>query len=304
MKNTLKKIGFTAIIAVISLAVLLMTGCPDDDGSITSSSGIVLVSIPAGTFIMGSPVDERHSKTDEDRHVVKLSGFKMGKYEVTQGQYQAVMGKNPSLGISNPQAGETQDKRPVENVSWYDAIVFCNKLSIKEKLSPAYSISDSTDPDVWGTVPTDSNATWNAVKIVAGSNGYRLPTEAQWEYACRAGTTTPYYSDDIDDAGWFYYNSGEKDKGQKTHQVGKKSPNAWGLYDMHGNVSEWCWDRYDYYWEYVNVTQIDPMGASSGTYRVYRGGSYFNQISDLRSAARQAVGPTFMSSEMGFRLVR
>jgi len=322
MKNTLKKIGFAAIIAVIGLAALLMTGCPPDDSDdgnntsnqssnnnnnnngnpITSPTGIVMVSIPAGTFTMGSPTTEANRESNETQHSVTLSGFKMGKYEVTQEQYQAVMGTNPSYFDGStgkePAAGETQGKRPVERVSWYDALVFCNKLSIKEGLTPAYSISGKTNPADWGTVPT-SSATWNAVVIVAGSTGYRLPTEAQWEYACRAGITTAYNTGDTisDSTGWYYSNSGNK-----THEVGKKPANAFGLHDMHGNVWEWCWD---WYGDYSSSAQTDPLGASSGTNRVLRGGSWYNSAGFLRSAYRYFISlPGGRDSNLGFRLVR
>ena len=262
---------------------------------------IEMVSIHAGTFMMGSPTTEPGRRGDETQHSVTLSSFKMSKYQVTQEQYQAVMGTNPSYFSSNPQAGETQGKRPVEGVSWYDAIVFCNKLSIKEGLSPAYSISGRTDPAVWGSVPTDYNTTWDAVKIVTGSTGYRLPTEAQWEYACRAGTTTAYNTGATisDNTGWYKSNSGDK-----THQVGLKPANAWGLYDMHGNVEEWCWD---WIGSYPSEAQTNPMGASSGFFRVLRGGYWSLSAEDLRSATRvsyQAYRRDYGHISLGFRLVR
>jgi len=265
---------------------------------------IEMVSIPAGTFTMGQPGG---IKTPE--HSVTLSGFYMGKYQVTQEQYQAVMGSNPSSFSSSPQAGETQGKRPVERVIWYDALVFCNKLSAMEGLSPAYSISGSTDPATWGSVPPGSNTTWDAVTIVSGSTGYRLPTEAQWEYACRAGTTTKYNTGDTisDSTGWYSSNSGSK-----THEVGLKPANAWGLYDMHGNVWEWCWD---WYGDYSSSAQTDPMGASSGTYgtyRVLRGGCWLDPATGLRSADRNFYNPSYRDDgdpncrydALGFRLVR
>jgi len=265
-------------------------------------SMIDMVSIPAGTFTMGSPASEPNRDSDETQHSVTLTkNFYMGKYQVTQEQYQTVMGTNPS-NFTSAVLGEsgTPGKLPVERVSWYDALVFCNKLSMMEGLSPAYRISGSTDPAVWGTAPTSSNATWNAVEIVAGSTGYRLPTEAQWEYACRAGTTTAYNTGNTisDNTGWYTSNSGSK-----THQVGLKPANAWGLYDMHGNVREWCWDWYGSSY-YSSSPTNDPMGASSGTDRVLRGGSWYSSAEYLRSASRNGYYPYHGIYYLGFRLVR
>ena len=260
---------------------------------------VEIVNIPGGTFTMGSPATETGSNSDErPQRQVTLSGFSLGKYEVTQAQYEAVMGTNPSYYKTNADAGETQNRRPVEQVRWYDVLVFCNKLSMLEGLSPAYSIGGSTNPDNWGAVPQDYNATWNAVVMAAGSNGYRLPTEAQWEYACRAGTTTAYNTGDtISDAtGWYSDNSGG------THEVGKKLPNAWGLYDMHGNVWEWCWD---WYGTYPGTAETDPVGASSGSYRVRRGGGLNGSAQIARSAYRgSSVNPRDRFSTLGFRVLR
>ena len=217
-----------------------------------------------------------------EAQVTLTSGFYMGKYEVTQEQYLAVMGKNPSYYSSNPASGEVQSKRPVENVSWYDAIEFCNKLSMAEGLTPAYN----------GSTP------------VAGSTGYRLPTEAQWEYACRAGTTTKWSFGDneseLKNYAWYWDNSNNM-----THEVGKKLPNAWGLYDMHGNVEEWCWDRHG---EDYTGAQTDPTGASSGNTRVVRGGSiygndeYYTYLTT--SAERDYNSPMDPFWFLGFRLLR
>ena len=233
-----------------------------------------------------------------------VSSFLMGKYPVTQGQYQAIMGALPSgLPFSNYGAG---DNYPVYYVSWYDTIVFCNKLSIQEGLDPAYSINESTDPAVWGPVPTSNNTTWNGVEIVADSNGYRLPTEAQWGYACRAGTMTPFSTGNIITTAQANYNGnypyGNNPTGiyrERTTPVGSFAPNAWGLYDMHGNVFEWCWD---WYGTYPSVAETDPIGPASGTSRVRRGGAwdYYGQY--LRSDYRNASYPAGRYLLVGFRV--
>jgi formylglycine-generating enzyme required for sulfatase activity len=289
-------------IALLAAMVIFMTApvLPQAGGSTTSL--VVMVQIPGGTFTMGSPTGEPNRNTDETQHPVTLTGFSMGKYPVTQEEYQKVMGSNPSYFHGGtrrePAAGETQVKRPVELVSWYDALVFCNKLSIQEGLSPAYSISGKTNPADWGAVPTSNNATWNAVIVVSGSKGYRLPTEAQWEYACRAGTTTAYNTGAAisDSTGWYDANSGNK-----THQVGLKPPNAFGLYDMHGNVFEWCWDRIA---AYSGGAQTDPSGPGSGAYRALRGGSFGDTAEDVRSAYRGPYEPNSRYHILGFRILR
>jgi len=227
-------------------------------------------------------------------HQVTLSGFYMGKYEVTQKEYQAIMGTNPSHSKG--------DNLPVENVSWYDALVFCNKLSMAEGLSPAYSINNSTDPSNWGTVPTDRNSKWDRTVIVSGSNGYRLPTEAQWEYAARGGDRSPgnyMYSgsNNAGDVAWYEDNS----EGS-THAVGTKKPNGLGLYDMSGNVFEWCWDWHDV--AYSDSAQTDPMGATGGDYRVLRGGCWLSRVFTTRSAHRIGYDPNGRNNYYGFRLVR
>ena len=275
-----------------------------------SSSLIEMKWIPSGSFMMGSPTTESRRNPEETLHQVTLTkGFYIGKYQVTQDQYRAVMKTNPSYfqGSGYPPApGEAQGRRPVEAVSWYDALVFCNNLSIMEGLDPAYSISSKTNPTDWGPVPTSSNAVWNAVEIVSGSNGYRLPTEAQWEYACRAGTQTAYYNGNnsptnyalIEEIAWYLRNT------DKTHEVGLKVPNAWGLFDMNGNVREWCWDWHDRGY-YTNAgAGTDPMGPLTGTNRVHRGGSHASTEDILRSAFRDRYAPTYRNNNVGFRLVR
>jgi formylglycine-generating enzyme required for sulfatase activity len=231
-----------------------------------------MVFIQSGTFMMGSHTTETNRDSDETQHSVTISkGFYMGKYEVTQKEWVEVMGTNPSYWKG--------DNLPVEGVSWNDAIDYCNKRSVKEGLTPAYTVSGST-------------VAWNK-----SATGYRLPSEAEWEYACRAGTITAYntgLSITTSQANC-NYNIG------KTTTVGSYAANAWGLYDMHGNVWELCWD---WYGSYSSGVQTDPTGAVSGANRVLRGGSWYDFASDLRSANRGNNTPSISYNYRGFRLVR
>jgi len=270
-----------------------VTGGSDGGGG--NPVNIEMISIQAGTFTMGSPTTEPNRQSDETQHSVTLSSFSISKYQVTQAQWVDVMGASEDRTTTICGKGNNY---PVYYVSWYDAIVFCNKLSIKEGLNPVYSISEKTNPSEWGTIPTSSDTTWNAAVMDKSKNGYRLPTEAEWEYACRAGTTTAYNTGNTisDNTGWY-----ERNSGSKAHEVGKKPANAWGLYDMHGNVWEWCWD---WYGSYSSGSQIDPLGASSGTYRVGHGGGWYESAENLRSAYRLDINPYARRYSLGFRLVR
>jgi formylglycine-generating enzyme len=279
--------------------------------------GADFVWIPPGKFLMGSPAAEPNRWDDETQHSVTLTkGLYMGKYQVTQELYQAVMGSNPSYFTPeyghNPAEGEAQAKRPVEYVQWYATLVFCNRLSIQDGLTPVYRIGNgvgNTETATWGEVPTSSDAIWDAVAMSSTANGYRLPTEAEWEYACRAGTGSAYSLGDTwsDDWGWYGDGTGSAaggNSGGMTHAVGRKTPNAWGLYDMHGNVWEWCWDWYgeDYYTDADAGT--DPQGPASGSRRVLRGGCWINGTEILRSADRSSNLPEAGNIGVGFRVVR
>ena len=252
---------------------------------------VEIVQIPSGTFTMGSPEGEA-DRYDETQHQVTISkGFYMGKYEVTQELYQTVTGVNPSNFSSNPATGEIQSRRPVERVTWYDAVEFCNKLSERESLTPTYTITDRFPTSGYPIASATVTVNWDA-------NGYRLPTEAEWEYACRAGTTTAYNNTGntlSNNTGWYLDNSLGK-----THEVGKK-PSAFSLHDMHGNVYEWCWD---WYGSYASGAQTDPRGAASGSLRVKRGGSWGSYARNLRSAGRSYDFPYGRSGGIGFRVVR
>ena len=259
---------------------------------------------------------------------VTFSSFWISPYEVTQGEFVSVMTGNkngieynPSWfqGEEEPPAdGEVQERRPVERVSWYDAIVYCNLLSIKEGLTPCYTIKGSTDPAAWGTSPTSTSAEdyadWESVTCNFNANGYRLPTDAEWEYAARggqAGITDGSWeyeysgSNTIDEVAWYFVNCGSSTIG-KTHEVGKKQPNSLGLYDMSGNVWEWCWDWYGD--DYPCGTE-DPAGPDTGSYRVIRGGSISSDaISFYCNVWSRGYypfdGPCQWHSNAGFRLVR
>ncbi len=229
--------------------------------------GMEFVPVRPGTFAMGSPTSEKDHNDDEAQHQVTLTqSFWMGKYEVTQAEYEAVIGKNPSKFQG--------DRNPVESVSWNGAVAFCAKLTERERRA--------------GRLP----------------NGYvyRLPTEAEWEYCCRAGTTTAYcFGDDSGRlAEYANYDDTPNYGDESTAPVGSFKPNAWGLHDMHGNVYEWCLD-----WcgeDYARGSVTDPVGPTSGATRVYRGGSWFNSPRFCRSARRSGSWPGYAFEDLGFRV--
>jgi formylglycine-generating enzyme required for sulfatase activity len=264
MKRLQSLFCFSAFLCCTLAASSLLPQAPKE---ITNSIGVKLVLIPKGTFMMGSPVSEELRQEDETQYEVTISkDYYLGVYEVTQAQYEKVIGKNPSRFQGAIVDNENADL-PVENVSWDEAVKFCKKLS------------DLPEEKKTGRV-------------------YRLPTEAEWEYACRAGSKTAYSFDDeeglLPEYGWFNRNSSDR-----THTVGLLEPNAWGLYDMHGNVWEWCSDRHG---EYPKGAVSDPTGPKVGSDRVNRGGSWYNEAAYCRSAYRYWNAPVVRNYSLGFRL--
>ena len=226
-------------------------------GTLRSFGGTECVWCPPGQFMMGSLTSEQGRYADEVQHEVVLTrGFFLAETECTQGQWEAVMGGNPSYFKGT--------QRPVEQVSWSEAVEYCRKLTAKQR----------------------------AEGILAEGWEWRLPTEAEWEYAARAGTTGARYGK-LDTIAWRDGNSGIQ-----THPVKQKTANGWGLYDMMGNVWEWC---SDWYGDYPTGSVTDPTGPSSGSLRVFRGGGWYNGAGRARSASRSGGGPGVRLFNLGFR---
>ena len=271
---------------MLALSIMMfIISCSDDGNSVQVDKTVKgnLVLIPAGPFSLGNTGSYEGEYDEKPPVTIIISKpFYISKYEITQQQYKAVMGNNPSEFKG--------DDLPVEQVSWYDALNFCNTLSKSEGLTQCYTI--------------------NGTKVTCDfeANGYRLPTEAEWEYAAKAGTKTDFYSGkltysgnspidpNLDKIAWYSANSSNA-----THPVGQKAPNAFGLYDMSGNVWEWCWDRYA---EYPSKETKDYQGPEIGTYRVYRGGGWRNLAWYCRSTNRDRNYLDDKNNSLGFRVVK
>jgi formylglycine-generating enzyme required for sulfatase activity len=245
------------------MSVLLVLTSPAAAAEYVNSINMEFVRVPAGTFLMGAQDLEQGSSKEKPRHTVHIS------QAFYLAKYEVTQEQWMTvMGSINPSNFLSPD-RPVDEVSWNDVQDFLQRLNAIEK-----------------------------------SHGYRLPTEAEWEYAARAGSETSYcYGDDPDGAELGRYAWFERNSGKQTHPVGMLSPNAWGLYDMHGNVTEWVQDRYDKHY-YSNSPDKDPQGPENGRKRVVRGGSWINQAYSCRSAARGYYSADYTDSDFGFRVVR
>lgn len=250
-----------------------------------------LVFVKGGTFI--------NTKSNYYGTSVTLADFYIGKYEVTQQEWTEVMGSNPSQF----QGGHL----PVEMVSWYDAVEYCNRRSTKEGLEPYYNINkDSQDPD---NKSENDNLKWT-VTINEGANGYRLPTEAEWEYAAGGGQQSKSYtysgSNNADEVAWYWRNAGDQyltvewnwpvieSNNNKTQSAGVKQPNELGLYDMSGNVREWCWNWYG----------DGELDSNNGSFRVVKGGGWIGGVNNTESAFRGKFEGNGLGPDQGFRVIR
>ena len=342
----MKKIKCLVTVLVVASIVLGVIGCSSPSGPSGSGNGgtqgvVVpeMVSVKGGT-VTGAKNSNNYEGVFIESRTVTLSDFYMGKYEVTQEEYASVMkgqkvtvngteytlASDPSYCKEDSTSytlfnGDEQEKRPVEGVTWYDAVWYCNALSKKESLTPAYDIEVTS-------VNSNGNISGATVSLVENATGYRLPTEAEWEYAARGGDPnaadwnytfsgadkadgTSYSNSKnsgLDSVGWYLYNTktgttGESPssggQGYGTHEVGKMKANRLGLYDMSGNVWEWCYDRYE------TITTITPAdGATSGSLRVRRGGSWDYDAGYASVCRRNHYAPYFRNGDLGFRVVR
>lgn len=254
----------------------------------------MMIYIPAGSFTMGN---NNFYDDEAPEHQVTLSSFYISNQCVTVDNWRTVMNSLPT-GVAY-----YNHYYPITYVTWFDTIIYSNKRSIKEGLDPCYSINGITDPDLWPIITPDNNENieiWNNLQCDFQKNGYRLPTEAEWEYAAAAGNSVRMFtypgSDNVYEVAWFYGNSGNE-----AHPVTQKKPNEIGLYDMAGNVWQWCWDTFDYY---SAENQNNPTGPENFDLKILRGGSFCNPDLCCRITAREWHGRGLSCNYVGFRIVR
>ena len=286
----MKRMMCATFLTAVVLTAFVLGGCAQQAPVVEKEDilGITMISIPGGTFKMGHlyqpdpTVADNVNKFFPDEqpvHEVKLTGFQIGATEITQGQYSEITGENPSTFTGD-------DTLPLTNVGASNLLKFCNMLSEKAGFDPCYDEKTG--------------------KCDLSKNGFRLPTEAEWEYACRAGTSTHFNTgnteESLDSAGWYTGNSGGK-----THPVAQKEPNAWGLYDMHGNVFEFCYDGYDeglVKSVYPAKRAENPVGYDNFNFRIMRGGGWFSAPAECRSFTRSKFWTGGATYYIGFRVAR
>jgi formylglycine-generating enzyme len=280
-------------ILLVFTIVFVLFACSKKSTEPSDTGHAQMVRVPAGNIIMGDT--NGIGIAGATAHHVNLSSFYIGRHEVTQAEWMAVMGTD-----QNPSCYSGDDQRPVEQVSWYMTLIFCNKKSLSEGRTPVYSINGSTNPDEWNAVPHAPD--WDAANCNWSANGYRLPTEAEWEYAARSASSNPDYlysgSNEIDTVAWYSDNSDEI-----THPIANKTHNALSLYDMTGNVWEWCWDWFSA--SYYNSGPVDnPTGPGVSPYscRLFRGGSYNSPIFQSYICYRGNNTPNLTGPDIGFRI--
>jgi len=305
-KKSGKLLGLAAVLMLA--AMVLFTGCPNaaggnSGGSITPPAsadetytvgGISFTMKGIAAVTNGSVGD--NSQSDNNVHTVSLTAYRIGETEVTQELWEKVMSNNPSNFSSSPESGEVQEKRPVENVSWYQCIAFCNELTKKVPELGESQCVYTVDGHTYGTADATAG---KKPTMDMNKKGFRLPTEAEWEWAAMGGKDYKWPGTNVESElvnyAWYGANSSGK-----THEVKQKQPNGYGLYDMSGNVWEWCWDRYG---TLLNPLPEDYSGASSGGYRVFRGGSWFRDAVYASRAYRGNDDPDGSDDILGFRLV-
>ena len=311
-KPTASSTEYTSAISVTSAvtlkAIAVKSGMNDSavaSVSYTISSGNIpegFVEVK-GTTITGSESWTPTSDVFVSGRSITISDMYVCDHEVTRGEFKELMGTDPSTASAydkdgNKLTGDAVLNNPVNYVNWYAAIAYCNKLSLKENLTPCYSVSGVTDWEnlAYSLIPTSSNCTWDELTYDKEADGYRLPTEAEWEWLARGGENYTYAgSNTVDDVAWYTTNT----NGKGSREVKTKQANGYGLYDMSGNVYEWCYDWYGT----VSSSTADT-GASSGSSRVLRGGSWYNNDNNCQVSNRNNNNPNNRNNNYGFRVVR
>ena len=312
--NVNKKSGkLLGLAAVLMLAAMMIVGCNQAQGNSSSGKSTDTPSAPAdkiytvggisftmkGIAAVTNGTVGHSGAYSNEAHTVSLTAYRIGESEVTQELWQAVMGNNPSefKGAGNPPDGsEVQEKRPVERVNWYECIAFCNELTKKVAELGESQCVYSVEGHIYGTADAVAK---KEPEMDMSKKGFRLPTEAEWEWAAKGGTEYKWAGtneeSELENYAWY-----SADSSGKTHEVKQKQANGYGLYDMSGNVWEWCWDWYD-----DNTPaegQQDPTGPTSGSVRVIRGGSWFNRAIYAACASRDISNPVSRCDYLGLRV--